>query len=99
MLTIECDLNNTGKFESTGVVQLYVQDKVASVVRPVKELKRFDRITLKPGEKKTVQFTLPIEELAFWNIDMKKVVEPGDFNLWVATDSQSGEPVRFKVTD
>lgn len=47
----------------------------------MKELKRFTRVTLKPGETRNVSFTLPVEELAFWNIDMKKVVEPGDFTL------------------
>ena len=76
-----------------------MQDKVGSVTRPVKELKRFTRVSLKPGEKKTVTLELPMEELAFWNIDMKRVVEPGDFNLWVAPDSQSGTPVAFKVVE
>ena len=99
VLTVTFDLENTGKYEGTEVAQLYVQDKVGSVTRPVKELKRFTRVTLKPGEKKNVSFELPISELAFWNIDMAKVVEPGDFGLWVAPDSQSGEEVFFKVID
>lgn len=99
VLTVSFDLENTGKHEATEVAQLYVQDKVGSVTRPIKELKRFTRVTLKPGEKKTVSFELPISELAFWNIDMVKTVEPGDFALWVAPDSQSGEEVFFKVVD
>lgn len=99
VLTITFDLENTGNYEGTEIAQLYVQDKVGSVTRPVKELKRFTRITLKPGEKKNISFELPISELAFWNIDMQHVVEAGDFNLWVAPDSQSGVPVTFKVTD
>ncbi len=99
VLTVTFDLENTGKYKGTEVAQLYIQDKVGSVTRPVKELKRFTRVTLKPGEKKNVSFELPISELAFWNIDMMKVVEPGDFGLWVATDSQSGEQVFFKVVD
>lgn len=99
VLTVTFDLENTGKYEGTEVAQLYIQDKVGSVTRPVKELKRFTRVTLKPGEKKSVSFELPISELAFWNIDMAKVVEPGDFGLWVAPDSQSGEEVFFKVID
>ncbi|KAB4194788.1 glycosyl hydrolase, partial [Bacteroides uniformis] len=99
VLTVTFDLENTGKYEGTEVAQLYVQDKFASVTRPVKELKRFDRVTLKPGEKKNVSFELPISELAFWNIDMVKTVEAGDFALWVAPDSQSGEEVFFKVVD
>ncbi|MCD7816577.1 MAG: glycoside hydrolase family 3 C-terminal domain-containing protein [Bacteroides sp.] len=99
VLTITFDLENTGNYEGTEIAQLYIQDKVGSVTRPVKELKRFTRITLKPGEKKNISFELPIGELAFWNIDMQHVVEAGDFNLWVAPDSQSGAPVTFKVTD
>ena len=97
VLTIEFDIENTGSYDATEVAQLYVQDKVGSVTRPVKELKGFMRVPLKAGEKKSLRFELPISELAFWNIDMKKVVEPGEFNLWIATDSQSGTPVTFKV--
>ena len=97
VLRVSIDLKNTGKYTATEVVQLYVQDMVGSVVRPVKELKRFDRVELAPGQTKTVTFELPVAELAFWNIDMEYVVEPGDFRLWVAGDSASGEPVGFVV--
>ena len=97
VLRVSFDLSNTGNCEGTEVAQLYVQDRVGSVVRPVKELKRFERVTLAPGETKTVTFELPVAELAFWNIDMEYVVEPGDFRLWVAGDSASGEPVDFAV--
>ena len=98
-LTATVTVTNTGSRDGAEVVQLYIRDLVGSVTRPVKELKRFTRVTLKPGEKKSVSFELPVSELAFWNIDMAKVVEPGDFGLWVATDSQSGEEVFFKVVD
>lgn len=98
-LTITFDLKNTGNYTGTEVAQLYIRDKAASVVRPVKELKRFTRVTLIPGETKSVKFTLPVEELAFWNIDMKKIVEPGDFTLWVGTNSQEGLSVDFHVMD
>ncbi len=97
VLRVSFDLKNIGKVEGTEVAQLYVQDRVGSVVRPVKELKRFERVTLAPGETKTVTFELPVVELAFWNIDMEYVVEPGDFRLWVAGDSDSGQPVEFIV--
>ena len=97
VLRVSVDLKNTGKYTATEVVQLYVQDMVGSVVRPVKELKRFDRVELAPGQTKTVTFELPVAELAFWNIDMEYVVEPGDFRLWIAGDSASGEPVGFVV--
>lgn len=98
-LTVTFDLKNTGNYEGTEIAQLYVRDRVGSVVRPVKELKRFTRVTLKPGESKNVSFTLPVEELAFWNIDMKKVVEPGGFTLWVGKSSQEGITADFKVLD
>ena len=97
VLKVSFELKNTGKYEGTEVAQLYVQDKVGSVVRPVRELKRFERVTLVPGESRTVTFELPVSELAFWNIDMEYVVEPGDFRLWVAGDSASGTPVDFIV--
>ena len=97
VIKVSVELKNTGKRTATEVAQLYVQDCVGSVVRPVKELKRFQRVELAPGETKTVTFELPVEELAFWNIDMEYVVEPGDFRLWVAGDSDSGNPVNFAV--
>ena len=98
-ITATVTVTNTGKYDGSEVVQLYIRDLIGSVTRPVKELKRFTRVTLKPGEKKNVSFELPISELAFWNIDMVKTVEAGDFALWVAPDSQSGEEVFFKVVD
>ena len=97
VLKVSFDLKNTGERTATEVAQLYVQDCVGSVVRPVKELKRFERVELAPGETKTVTFELPVAELAFWNFDMEYVVEPGDFRLWVAGDSASGNPVDFAV--
>ncbi|NCC08985.1 MAG: hypothetical protein EOM31_00480 [Bacteroidia bacterium] len=99
VLTVTCDLENIGRYQGTEVVQLYVRDKVGSIARPVKELKRFMRVTLKPGEKKKVLFELPVGELAFWGIDKVKTLESGDFSLWVATDSQSGEPCDFSLVD
>lgn len=99
MLTASVDVTNTGKYAGTEVVQLYVQDKVGSVTRPVKELKGFRRITLQPGETQTVTFSLPVSELAFWNIDKKKVVEPGEFKLWLGTNSDEGLSADFEVID
>ena len=94
---IDFDLTNTGDREATEVVQIYVRDLVGSVVRPVKELKGFMRVTLKPGETKHLMYDLPVSDLAFWNRDMEYVVEPGKFQLWVAGDSASGEPIEFIV--
>jgi beta-glucosidase len=96
-LTATCDITNTGDYEADEVVELYIEDKVGSLTRPVKELKRFTRVTLKPGEKQTVTFTLPISELAFWTARDEYAVEPGQFTLWIAPDSQSGEGVDFEV--
>lgn len=98
-IKVSVKLKNTGKYDGTEVVQLYVQDKVGSVTRPVKELKGFQRVSLKAGESKTVTFNLPVSRLAFWGYDMKYGVEPGDFRLWVGTDSQSGLTTDFTVME
>jgi len=81
------DVTNTGARAGDEVVQLYVRDDLASVTRPVKELKRFERVSLKPGEKKTVTFELTPRDLSLWNVDMKRVVEPGTFTISSGPDS------------
>ena len=96
-IRVRFTLSNTGAREGTEVVQLYVRDLVGSVTRPVKELKAFRRETLQAGESRTIELSLPVSELAFYGLDMVKKVEPGDFQLWVAGDSASGEPLSFKV--
>ncbi len=90
-------LTNTGTRTATEVAQLYVRDMFGSVTRPVKELKGFQRITLRPGESQTIQFALPVSDLAFWNRAMQKVVEPGDFTLWIGGDSNCRQSVKFRV--
>lgn len=97
-LSISFTLKNTGKYDGTEVVQLYVQDKVGSVTRPVKELKLFLRVTLKAGESTQVSLSLPVSELAFWGYDMNYTVEPGDFTLWVGTNSAEGLTKDFSVS-
>lgn len=97
-LSISFTLKNTGKYDGTEVVQLYVQDKVGSVTRPVKELKRFQRVTLKARESIQVSLSLPVSELAFWGYDMNYTVEPGDFRLWVGTNSTEGLTKDFSVS-
>ena len=96
-IVVEYDLTNSGEYDATEVAQLYVRDLVGSVVRPVKELKRFERVELNAGETKHCRFELPVADLAFWNRDMEYVVEPGNFQLWVAGDSATGEPLAFSV--
>ena len=98
-VNVSVNLKNAGKYDGTEVVQLYVQDKVGSVTRPVKELKAFQRVELKAGESKTVTFTLPVSDLAFWRYDMSYGVEPGDFKLWVGTNSAEGLSADFTVID
>ena len=91
------DLTNTGKYTATEIAQLYICDKTGSVTRPVRELKHFERITLDPGESKTVTWTLPVSMLAFRDLNMDLTTEPGQFELWVAGNSVSGDPVLFEV--
>ena len=96
-IKVKVTLKNSGEYAGTEVAQLYVRDLVGSIARPVKELKGFQRVALNAGESKVVDFSLPVSALAFWNINNEYIVEPGDFQLWVATDSASGEPVGFTV--
>ena len=82
------DVTNTGKRAGTEVVQMYIRDRVSSVTRPVKELKGFERVSLSPGETKTVALDITPESLAFFDIDMNYVVEPGEFEIMVGNSSR-----------
>lgn len=86
--TVSFDVTNTGQREGTEIVQLYIQDEYASVTRPVKELKNFDRITLKPGETKKVSFDITPKELQFFGTEGKWIVEPGTFKIMVGGSSR-----------
>jgi beta-glucosidase len=86
-IQITIDVKNTGAREGDEVVQLYIRDKVSSVTRPVKELKDFKRITLAKGETKTVTFTITADKLWFHDINMERVVEPGEFEIMVGGNS------------
>jgi beta-glucosidase len=85
---VSADVQNIGEREGDEVVQVYIRDVVGSVTRPVKDLKGFKRITLKPNEKRTLEFTLGPEELSFTNREMKRVVEPGTINIMVGKSSE-----------
>jgi len=85
---VRVDVANVGLRTGDEVVQMYIRDKVSSVTRPVKELKGFQRITLSPGETKTVSLEIAPEHLAFYNIDMEYVVEPGEFEIMVGNSSR-----------
>ncbi len=88
---------NTGDRSGDEVAQLYIRDPVASVTRPVRELKGFRRISLKPGESQRVTFALEPEHLGFYDAHMEYVVEPGSFHVWVGTSSAAGLEGAFEV--
>jgi beta-glucosidase len=96
-LTASVDLENTGKRAGDEVVQLYVRDMAASRTRPVRELKGFERITLRPGERRRVEFTLAPEYLGFYDRGMRFVVEPGEFKVFVGNSSAGGLEASFVV--
>ena len=88
-VTVRVAVQNTGKRAGDEVVQLYVHDFEASVKRPGKELRGFERVSLKPGERKTVSFSLPAEKLSFWDTNKKAfVVEPGVFDVLIGSSSE-----------
>lgn len=88
-------LTNTGRFEGEEIVQLYIQDPVASVSRPEKELKNFKKVLLKPGEKKEVSFIITKNDLMFYDSDLKYDWEPGDFNICIGTNSKNVKSARI----
>ena len=94
---VEVDVTNTGSRAGDEVVQLYVRDDLSSVPRPLLELRGFERVTLKPGEKRKVQFRLDPDSLAFWNIDMAYVVEPGTFTIHAGSSSDKLKSVKLTV--
>jgi beta-glucosidase len=96
-VSVEVDVTNSGKRAGDEVVQLYIRDEVSSVTRPVKELRGFERIALKPGETKTVSFKLGPDALQFYNRDMKRVVEPGRFTVMVGPNSVKVQSATFDV--
>ena len=96
-IKVRFTLTNTGEREGTEVVQVYVRDLVGSIVRPVKELKHFERVTLLPGESRKMEIGLPVRNFAFYGKDGTCKVEPGDFRIWVAGDSASGDYVQFSI--
>ncbi len=96
-VTVSVQAENTGQRAGDEVVELYIRDVVASRTRPVKELKGFQRVTLQPGERRRIQFTLSPEQLGFYNRDMRFVVEPGTFKVMVGTSSEGGLESSFEV--
>jgi beta-glucosidase len=95
---VSVDVTNSGKVAGDEVVQMYIRDCVSSVTRPVKELKGFQRITLAAGQTKTVTLEIAPEHLAFYNIDMEYVVEPGKFEIMVGNSSQECDLQKVNLT-
>jgi beta-glucosidase len=97
-LSVSIDVTNTGDRAGDEVVQLYIRDDVASEAEPVKSLKGFRRLSLQPSEKRTVTFTLAPEALTLYDRQMRRVIEPGTFTVFVGTNSDSVLSTRFDVT-
>lgn len=91
------EVTNSGQMKGDEIVQLYIRDKISSVTRPVKELKGFERISLEPGQTKTVNFTIDKSKLAFLDINMRYTVEPGDFDIMMGSSSVDLKSVNLKV--
>lgn len=98
VITASVDVTNTGKYDGKEVVQLYIRDLVGSITRPVKELKGFQKIFLKAGESKTVTFKISVDDLKFYNSDLKWVAEPGDFKVFIGTNSRDVKEASFTLT-
>jgi beta-glucosidase len=96
-VTVSVDVTNTGELQGEEVVQLYIQDEFASVTRPVKELKGFQKIYLEPGEIKTVKFRITSDMLSFLDKDLKPVIEPGKFNVMIGGNSIDLISISFEV--
>jgi len=98
-LTASVDVTNTGQRAGDEVVQLYIRDVASSVTRPLKELKGFERVTLRPGEKRRVRFTLTPQNLGFYNREMRFIVEPGAFKVFAGNTSVDGLEASFEVVE
>ncbi len=96
-ITATVSVTNTSKKDGYEVVQLYLRDLVGSITRPVKELKGFQKIFLKAGESKNVSFTISINDLKFYNSDLKWVAEPGDFKIFIGTNSNDTMEAGFTL--
>ena len=96
-LQVKITVTNTGKYAGEEVVQLYMQDVVASIVRPVRELKAFEKVLLKPGESREITFTLDARDLSFYNDNLELVAEPGTFHLYIGGNSQATQKASFTL--
>jgi beta-glucosidase len=98
-IQIQAEITNIGTFTAEEVVQLYIRDVVASVTRPTRELKGYKKVTLEPGQSKTVRFDIHTDELAFHNRNMELSAEPGLFHAWIGSDSTADLKTEFTLSD
>ena len=97
--TVSIDVTNTGRVAGTEVVQLYIRNTEASVEQPVRELKGFARVELAPGETKHLMFPLGFDELSFYNVDVKRTVEPTTYDVWVGGSSLADQKTDLKIVE
>lgn len=90
-------VTNSGKYDGTETVQLYIRDLVGSVIRPVKELKGFQQVFLKPGESKMITFKITVDDLKFYNDKLQWIAEPGNFKMFIGTNSHDVKEADFKL--
>jgi beta-glucosidase len=95
---VSVTVTNTGKRAGDEIVQLYIHDLVSSLTRPIKELKDFRRVSLAPGETKTIEFVITPDKLWFYDINMRRVVEPGSFDIMVGPSSVKYQTTKLEVT-
>jgi len=98
-IDVKVNVTNTGNYDGKEVVQLYIRDMVGTTTRPVKELKGFEKILIKKGETKEVTFTIDVEDLKFYNYDLKFVAEPGDFKVFVGGNSRDVKEANFVLAE
>ncbi|HWH62996.1 MAG TPA: fibronectin type III-like domain-contianing protein, partial [Ginsengibacter sp.] len=96
-LTATVTVNNSGKYDGRETVQLYIRDLVGSMVRPVKELKGFQQIFLKAGESRVVTFKITTNDLRFYNNKLNYIYEPGDFKIFIGTNSEDVKEADFTL--
>jgi beta-glucosidase len=95
---VTADVQNTGSVPGVEVAQLYIRNTGGSVEEPVRELKGFQRVSLKPGETRHLEFTLGFNELSYYNLDMERVIEPTEYQVWVGGSSGASQGAQFEVT-
>jgi len=98
-IKVSVPVTNSGNFDGKEVVQLYIRDVVGSVTRPIKELKGFQKMDFKKGETKNVTFEISIEDLKFYNSDLQFVAEPGKFEVFIGTNSDTTNKVEFNLVN